>query len=272
VLAEQKDMRDDSGECGPVCAAQKNNDAMKIVRTIDAAGLQCPGPIMRLGTELREVKEGEAVTITVTDPGFVADIPSWCNSTGNRLIEVAPFNGGYRATIQKTAGKPAGDTSHTLPVNKHKTIVVFSDDFDRVMASFIIANGAASMGSDVTMFFTFWGLNVLRKKERVQVKKSFLESMFGWMMPRGSGKLGLSKLNMGGIGAKLMKDIMKKKHVASLTELIGSARLSGVRLVACSMTMDIMGIKREELIDGIKEGGVATYLDRAEAGNVNLFI
>jgi NADPH-dependent 2,4-dienoyl-CoA reductase/sulfur reductase-like enzyme/peroxiredoxin family protein/rhodanese-related sulfurtransferase/TusA-related sulfurtransferase len=272
LLADQKEMHDDAGECGPVCIVNENNEAMKIVRTIDAAGLQCPGPIMRLGNELKDINEGEAVTITVTDPGFVADIPAWCNSTGNSLVNVAPFNGGYRATIMKTAGKPLANPSPGLSGRKQKTIVVFSDDFDRVMASFIIANGAASMGSDVTMFFTFWGLNVLRKPENVHAKKNFLESMFGMMMPRGSTKLGLSKLNMAGVGASLMKGIMKKKNVASLNELIGSALLSGVRLVACSMTMDIMGIKREELIDGIQEGGVASYLDRAEAGNVNLFI
>jgi peroxiredoxin family protein len=149
---------------------------------------------------------------------------------------------------------------------------VFSGDFDRAMAAFIIANGAAAMGSNVTLFFTFWGLNILRRSESVGVDKTLVESMFGWMMPRGANRLTLSKMNMGGMGTSMMKGIMKKKNVQSLPELIQSAKDAGVKLVACTMTMDLMGIKREELIDGIEEGGVAMYLDRAEAGNVNLFI
>ena len=147
-----------------------------------------------------------------------------------------------------------------------------SSDFDRLMAAFVIANGAASMGSDVTMFFTFWGINALRRPKRVAVAKNPIEKLFGWMMPRGAEKLKLSKLNMGGMGLAMMKGIMRKKNVPSLPDLIESAKKAGVRLVVCTMSMDLMGIKREELIDGAEEGGVATYLDKAEAGNVNLFI
>ena len=159
------------------------------------------------------------------------------------------------------------------PVNgKKKTIVVFSKDYDKVMAAFIIANGAASMGSDVTLFFTFWGLNVLRKSNKVPVKKSFIESLFGKMMPRGADKLQLSQLNMAGAGLKMMKSIMKQKNVNTLPDFIESAMRSGVKIVACSMTMDIMGIKKEELIDGVEIGGVAMYLAEAESGNFNLFI
>ncbi len=139
-------------------------------------------------------------------------------------------------------------------------------------AAFIIANGAAAMGSDVTMFFTFWGINALRRATSVAVRKNLVERMFGWMMPRGAEKLTLSKMNMGGMGLAMIKGIMKRKNVPSLPELIASAKAAGVRLVVCSMSMDLMGIKREELIDGVEEGGVALYLDRAEAGNVNLFI
>ena len=140
------------------------------------------------------------------------------------------------------------------------------------MASFIIANGAASMGSEVTMFFTFWGLNLLRKDTPPPVQKNLIEQMFGMMMPRGPKKTVLSKMNMAGIGTAMMKGIMRKKNVSSLEELIDSARENGVRLVACTMSMDLMGIKKEELIDGIEEGGVAMYLSNAEQGNVNLFI
>ena len=283
VSPGQKEMRDDAGECGPVCAAEEGKKKALtepagtggdtvIARHVDAVGLQCPGPIMRLGSEMKEIAPGQAVSITVSDPGFAADLPAWCNSTGNILVNLAADKGVFRAVVRKAEAKSTPDATLTTFGSKKKTIVVFSADFDRVMAAFIIANGAASMGSEVTLFFTFWGLNVLRKPEPVTVRKTFMESMFGWMMPRGAGKLVLSRLNMGGMGTGMMKDIMRKKNVPSLESLIGSARLAGVRLVACSMTMDIMGIKREELIEGVEEGGVAMYLERAEAGNVNLFI
>jgi peroxiredoxin family protein len=151
-------------------------------------------------------------------------------------------------------------------------MVVFSGDFDKAMAAFVIANGAVAMGCEVTMFFTFWGLNILRRPEKVSVRKNLIERMFGWMMPRGADRLGLSQMNMGGLGLRMIKDIMARKGVASLPELIASARQAGVRLVACTMSMDLMGIRREELVDGVEEGGVATFLDNAETSNVNLFI
>ncbi len=154
-----------------------------------------------------------------------------------------------------------------------KTIIVFSGDYDKAMAAFIIANGAAAMGDDVTMFFTFWGLNLLRRPEKVKVKgKSRLQSMFGMMMPRGSGKLGLSKMNFAGMGAPLMKKVMKAQNVMSLEELIASAREQGVKFVACTMSMEVLGFKQEELLDGLEYGGVATYLGEADEANVNLFI
>ena len=153
-----------------------------------------------------------------------------------------------------------------------KTIIVFSGDLDRAMAALIIARGAAAMGNEVTLFFTFWGLNLLRKPAPASVKKPLLDALFGWMMPRGADKLALSQMNMGGMGLRMIKGIMARKGVASLPELIASAQQAGVRLVACTMSMDLMGIHREELVDGVEEGGVATFLDNAEASNVNLFI
>ncbi|HAG10269.1 MAG TPA: hypothetical protein DCK76_02515 [Desulfotomaculum sp.] len=153
-----------------------------------------------------------------------------------------------------------------------KTIIVFSGDLDKAMASFIIANGAAAMGNEVSMFFTFWGLNILRKHESVKLKKGFLESLFGWMMPRGAEKLGLSKMNFGGMGAFMMKTVMRKKNVSTLNELIATAQEMGVKMIACTMAMDVMGIKEEELIDGLEYAGVITYLGEADEANVNLFI
>lgn len=155
-----------------------------------------------------------------------------------------------------------------------KTIILFSGDFDRVMAAFIIANGAAAMGDDVTMFFTFWGLNTLRRDEKIQseAKKSTLQSMFGKMMPKGTRKLGLSKMNFAGMGAPMMKKVMKDAGAMSLEELVASAREMGVRFVACTLSMDILGFKEEEMIDGLEYAGVAAYLGDADEANVNLFI
>ncbi|GAX89838.1 DsrE/DsrF/DrsH-like family protein [Effusibacillus lacus] len=152
------------------------------------------------------------------------------------------------------------------------TIIVFSGDLDKAIASFIIATGAAAMGKQVTMFFTFWGLNILRKDQYVPTKKSFLENMFAKMMPRGPEKLGISKMNFGGIGAKMMRYIMRKKNIASLAELMQTAKELDVKIIACAMSMDVLGIKEEELIDGIEYAGVATYLAEADESNHNLFI
>ena len=151
-------------------------------------------------------------------------------------------------------------------------MVVFSGDLDKAIASFIIANGAATMGKKVTMFFTFWGLNVLRKPEKIKTPKNIIEKAFGMMMPRGSKKLGLSRMNMGGMGAKMIRGVMKDKNIQSLEDLMDAAIKNGVEIVACTMSMDVMGIKKEELIDGITYGGVGYYLGEADDANVNLFI
>jgi peroxiredoxin family protein len=152
------------------------------------------------------------------------------------------------------------------------SMIVFSGDLDKVLAAFIIANGAAVMDKPVTMFFTFWGLNVLRRGETVPVKKGLVERMFGRMMPRGADKLTLSKMNMGGMGTMMMKRVMAQKNVYSLPKLMQEARDQGVRLVACTMSMDVMGITKEELIDGVELGGVASFLDAADRSKTTLFI
>lgn len=241
---------------------------------LNACGLSCPGPVMKVYKAMEELSQGDVLEVYATDPGFLNDIKNWCESTGNMLLESGRDEKGFYAHIRKgpiESVEQAG--SHVQGIkNDGKTIVVFSGDLDKAIASFIIANGAAAMGKKVTMFFTFWGLNILRKEEQVRVNKGLMDRMFGMMMPRGSKKLGLSKMNMGGIGARLIRKVMKDKNVSSLEELIDQARGNGVRLVACNMSMDVMGIKREELIDGIEVGGVAAYLGEAEKSNVNLFI
>jgi NADPH-dependent 2,4-dienoyl-CoA reductase/sulfur reductase-like enzyme/peroxiredoxin family protein/rhodanese-related sulfurtransferase/TusA-related sulfurtransferase len=269
----KREIVEDTGQQTPVAKTAEVKQ-FEIVQEIDARGLQCPGPILKLRTELDRIAEGQAVTIVAGDPGFPSDVAAWCESTGHRLLEIAPKNGACQATILKQARPAPAAAPAGTPAGQPKsaTLVLFSGDLDKALAGFIIANGAAAMGSDVTMFFTFWGLNILRKPEKVHVAKNLVERMFGWMMPRGADRLKLSKMNMGGMGAAMIKGIMRKKNVAMLPELIRTAREAGVRLVACSMSMDLMGIRREELIDGIEEGGVAMYLNRAETGNVNLFI
>jgi peroxiredoxin family protein len=152
------------------------------------------------------------------------------------------------------------------------TIVLFSGDLDKAMAAFIIANGAAAYDHEVTIFCTFWGLNALRKDEPVAVKKGILEKMFGWMMPRGAKKFALSKMNFLGLGPKMINHVIKKHNAMSLPQLIELAREQGVKLVACTMTMDLLGLKQEELIDGLDYAGVAAYLGDAADSKVNLFI
>lgn len=238
---------------------------------IDACGLQCPGPIMQVYNAIKPMKGGQVLEITASDPGFGRDIEGWCTRTNNTLLSKSVEGSTIRVRIRK--GSPAAAAPGVQPSGGNdKTMVVFSGDLDKAIASFIIANGSAAMGRNVTMFFTFWGLNVLRKHDKVKVKKSFMESMFGMMMPRGSKMLGLSRMNMGGIGGKMIRYIMDKKNVSSLEDLIAQAKAQGIHLVACSMSMDIMGIKKEELIDGVEIGGVASYLAAAETADTNLFI
>jgi len=238
---------------------------------IDACGLQCPGPIMQVYNGLNIMKPGEILEVTTTDPAFSADIQAWCNSTGNKLLEVSKSADSSKAYIKKGTGVLKENTI-TDSSGNDKTMVVFSGDLDKAIASFIIANGAAAMGRKVTMFFTFWGLNILRKNDKVKVKKNLLESLFSLMMPRGSKRLGLSKMNMGGMGGKMIRYIMNKKNVSSLEELITQSQAQGIRIVACNMSMDVMGIKEAELIEGIEIGGVASYLGAAESADTNLFI
>ena len=240
---------------------------------LDCCGMQCPGPIMEVFRSVKEMKDGELLEVSASDPGFAKDIASWCKRTGNTLVSNEERDGAYVAIIRRGTNAPAvqkaaqGDAAP-----KGKTIIVFDGDMDKVLASFVIANGALAMGRPVTMFFTFWGLTALRKTEKVPVKKSLIEKMFGFMLPRGAGKLKLSKMNMGGMGTAMMQGIMKDKNIDSLETMMKKAMENGVKIIACSMSMDVMGIHPEELIDGVEIGGVGTYLGDAEESDVNLFI
>jgi len=243
---------------------------------VNACGLQCPGPIMQVYNALEVMNNGDVLEIKATDPGFKSDIKVWTEKTGNTLLDVSKENKEITARIMKgrKGGVPqqTGAIANGVDLTKQQTMVVFSGDLDKAIASLIIANGAASMGKKVTMFYTFWGLNILRKHESVSVKKDFLGRMFSGMMPRGTKKLGLSKMNMLGMGPKMIRLVMKKHNVDSLETLLQTALDNGVEMVACNMSMDLMGITEDELIDGIDLGGVATYLGEAQDSNVNLFI
>lgn len=236
---------------------------------VDACGLQCPGPILKLKEEIEKIKPGERMRVLATDAGFYKDVESWCNVTGNRLVARSRENGEIRAIIEKT--EPSEGVK-VLNQGGNKTLIVFSDDLDKALASFVIANGAASMGKKVTMFFTFWGLNVIKKQEKPRVKKEFTVSMLNKLMPTSAKKLKLSNMNMGGIGSKMMRQRMKDKNVDALERMIDKAAEMGVNMIACQMSMDIMGVTKAELLDNVNIGGVANYLEEAEQSNVNLFV
>ena len=276
-VADGKDAERGSGNDGSQTGISEGD-----VTTLDCCGMQCPGPIMKVNEAIQAMPNGSVLRISATDMGFARDVESWCCRTGNTYVGMERKGKENIVTLIKGVSQDEaeaalfktdkGDSPVTGQDNQNKTIIVFDGDMDKVMASLIIANGAAAMGRKVTMFYTFWGLNALRKSNNVRVKKGFVEKMFGAMMPRGLGKLSLSKMNMLGMGKAMMKAVMRQKNVASLEELMQSAMANGVKMIACTMSMDVMGIKEEELIEGVELAGVATYLGDAELSNVNLFI
>lgn len=245
---------------------------------LDACGLQCPGPLLKVSKAMKDLVEGGKIEAVATDPAFPIDMKSWCSKTGNTFVSSSDNGKGiYQVIVQKGDEKAvtnieANAGMKITQTDKALTIIVFNGDLDKAIAAFIIANGALAFGKKVTIFFTFWGLNVLRKDAQVKVKKNLIETMFGWMMPRGANKLALSNMNMAGMGPVMIKYVMKQKNVDSLPVLIQQALDNGGKLIACTMSMDIMGIKQEELIEGVEFGGVATYLGEASEANINLFI
>lgn len=251
-------------------------DTITADAVLDACGLCCPGPLIQVKQAMDRLNPGQVLQVIATDPGFYEDIASWANMSHHQALEINKLPAGkIEAYVRK--GNPAeqeltGKQTSSSTSAEGASMVVFSGDLDKAIASFIIANGAAASGKKVTMFFTFWGLNVIRKPEKVSVQKNLIGKMFGKMMPRGSRKLSLSKMNMMGIGAKMIRGVMKNGNIASLEELMKSALDQGVELVACQMSMDVMGIRQEELIDGIKIGGVGYYLGKADQSGINLFI
>ncbi len=265
------------------------------VEILDVCGLSCPGPIVQVSKLMTDLDAGDQVEVTATDPGFARDIDSWAKNTGNTVISQTAEKGKFTAVLMKgqinnRSGSvealpvcPSGNSAMpaqnvftnqaggTLPC-KEKTMIIFDNDLDRAIASFIIATGAAAMGNKVHMFFTFWGLSIIRKENPPKVKKDFMSKMFGMMLPKSSKKLSLSQMNMFGMGSKMIRKVMRDKGVTSLEDLIKQAIDAGVEMTACQMSMDVMGLSKEELIDGVEVGGVASMLADNDNSNMNLFI
>lgn len=260
--------RRESSSC-PTVPLRTADECRQVIK-VDACGLQCPGPIMKLKKAMDNATVGDRVEVQATDAGFPRDAGAWCKSTGNKIVEMNA-DGGYHTVVVEKASSHRREVQ-TLTDSKNKTLIMFSDDLDRALATFVLANGAAATGHKVSVFFTFWGLNVIKRERKPAVKKDIFGRMFSWMMPSDSRKLRLSQMSMLGLGDRMMRYIMKKKNIDSLEKLRQQALDNGVEFIACQMSMDMMGVQREELIDGVTVGGVATYMERAENANVNLFI
>ncbi|MDG3131941.1 CoA-disulfide reductase [Streptococcus suis] len=259
--------------------ADKKNEESSELLHLDACGLQCPGPILKVKNTVEMMSSGQQVEVIASDFGFSADIEAWCRNTGNTLIDNKIENGKVIATIVKgQINNPIIENTNLALLEQEgvlqetkdgATMVVFSGDLDKALASMIIASGAAAYGKKVTMFFTFWGLSILKK---TSVKKSGIAKLFDLMLPSSAEKLPLSQMNMGGMGPAMIKHIMKQKNVESLPDMVHQAHKLGVKFVACTMSMDLMGIEKEELFDFVEYGGVATFIGDSEKANMQLFI
>jgi len=251
----------------------QSEDAATAGETIqlDCTGMACPGPILRVKEAAAKLSAGQILEIRASDAGFKNDLPAFCKANGYECLSVEKDKGIVTGRLSRGAASPVAASPASS--GNGATIVVFSGELDKAMAAYVIANGAVAMGGKATLFFTFWGLNVLRKDPAPEVQgKSFMDKMFGWMLPRGANKLPLSQMHMGGLGTWMMKDRMAGKNLPNLPGLMEDARKSGIRLVACTMSMEAMGIREEELIDGVELGGVAEYLGAASETHANLFI
>jgi len=239
---------------------------------LDAVGLQCPGPIMKTYRAVEAMLPGELIEVTASDPAFGRDIRAWAKKTQNDVVSLDAAKGLIKVVIRK--GQPAAPMVATAaPARDKTTLVVFSDDLDKVMASLIIASGAMAMGKPVSLFFTFWGLSVLRRDNPPHVDKPMMDRMFSTMLPSGASHLdSLSKMNNAGLGVKLMRKVMRDKGVATPAALLADLVAGGAQLIACQMSMDVMGIHYEELIDGVQIGGVAAFLGEAQESGTTLFI
>ena len=245
--------------------------SMTNCKELDVRALACPGPVVRLKNEVNGMAPGETLKL-LAPASFSPDLTAWAKASGNEVVHMERKNDYLEAVVRK--GTPsASPKTESIPAGEHRAaIVLFSNDLDKAMAALIIACGMAASGAKVGIFFTFWGLSVLRKNPAPPVKKPLISRMFGWMLPKGASKLVLSKMNMGGMGTLMMKQVMARENVLTLPELLEQARQLGVKFVACEMAMDVMGITREELVDIDEVAGVASFVAMAKNSNNTLFI
>lgn len=232
---------------------------------VDAKGLNCPGPVMSLQDQVVLLQVGDQVHIEATDPGFVNDLTAWVAITGHKLLRLEQKEGLVEALIEKQppADKPAAQ--------QHVALIVFSDEMDKALAAFNIVLGAVGCGKQVSVFFTFWGLSLLRVGYHAP-GKSAEQQLLDKALPKDREHLPLSHLNMMGLGTQFMERLMRKQGVSSLDFMLHLARMKGVELIACQMSMDLMGIRKDELLEGVQVGGVATFLQRAEQAGMSMFI
>jgi peroxiredoxin family protein/TusA-related sulfurtransferase/rhodanese-related sulfurtransferase len=273
---------------------EKKTKLPKAPLELDACGLACPGPILEINKMIPKLVEGQQLTVRASDPGFANDFPAFVKLhshevelVGNGVErEKGIFTGRLRkksssaSSISQAEHQTGMSNTTDDAKSRNGSIIVFSSEMDKVLAALVIANGIVAAGGEVTMFFTFWGLSALRKEkvapgscEDADRKKSLLDAAMGAMLPQGFKHLGLSHMNFGGLGAKLMEHTMQKKHLPELPGLIKSAVESGkVRFVACTMSMEALGIKECELMENVELGGVADFLASARSSGTTLFI
>ena len=236
---------------------------------VDVRALQCPGPVVRIKQELDGLGAGATVKV-LASALFAPDLNNWAKCSGHRVLKLEQKGTHLEALLRK--GAPESCAASASASASSGALVLFSNDLDKALAALIIATGMAAAGMRVSIFFTFWGLSVLRKNPAPRVKKTLLNAMFGWMLPKGARKLALSKMHMAGMGTAMMKHVMAGQNVASLPDMLQGARSMGVKFIACDMAMGVMGIAREELIDVDEVAGVATFIARAKESGPTLFI
>ncbi len=234
-------------------------------KMLDVTGMACPGPLTKMSAAMNDLDPGATLTILASDPGFARDVQAFCKVQGHEILGMEKEKGIITAVVRKSGGpaaSPSGASSSAAAAAPRNgaTVICFSGELDKALAAFVIANGAAAMGGNSTIFFTFWGLNVIRKSPAPSVEKDLMGKMFGMMMPCGPNAVPLSKMHMGGMGTAMMKYRMGSKNLPNLPGLMAEARELGVRLIACSMSLEAMGVTAAELEDGVELGGVADML------------
>jgi len=244
---------------------------------LDCTGLPCPGPIVKIKEMSTQLAPGDVLEVSASDAGFASDFPAFCDANGYEFISIHREKGIVFGTLriptEELTTSAASATTGVATANNNTTLVMFSQEMDKVLAGLVIANGALAMGGKVTLFFTFWGLNALRKPGSPPVDgKNMMDKMFGMMLPNGAPNLPLSNMNMGGMGSRMMKSRMASKNLPNLDGLLDDAIKGGARLVACSMSMEAMGILKEELMEGVEVGGVAEFLGASSKSGTNMFI